>query len=320
MRLALLKMLAGALAVMALANPAASQTNAYPNKPVRVLAPGPGGLDGIVRRFMPVMAQGLGQPIVVENRPVGPVLGQAAVRAQPDGYTLLFAAGPHWLAPLTDLNVPYDPVKDFAAISMIYIQPNVLLVNNALKVNSVKELIAMAKQKPGQINLGAGPPGTSGTLAGTLFREMADVDMYEIRYKAGAERSTALLSNEISVDILGGASARPLLASGKIKALAVTSKRASAQFPGVPPLADTVPDFEYGSTTILFAPAKTPAPIVTRLNQEANRALKAPEIVKMLADNSAEPLGDSPQVASDYVKWDLERMGKLLRAAGITPQ
>ena len=316
------KIIAG-MSVFACVGAAMAQTsnqNQYPNKPVRVVSPGPGGLDVIARKFMAIMEKHLGQRMIMENKPSGVIPGNTVAMAPPDGYTVLFSGGPQWLAPLTQKDVPYDPVKDFAPVAMIYFQPYMLLVSTQLQVNSVKELIALAKQRPGQINMGSGSPGSSGSIAGTLFREMADINLTVIPYKSGTDRATALLSGQITVDFLGASDYKTFLNSGKVKAIAITSKRPSPQFPGIPAVADNVPDFEYGSTALMFAPAKTPAAIINRLNQDVNKTLKEPETIKMLTEFGADPTGGSSQVAADFVKWDMARMDKLLKSVGVTPQ
>ena len=292
----------------------------YPTKPIRFIVPGPGGVDAIARPFLPHLAEALGQTTVIENLPGGPRPGMLVAKAEPDGHTLFLTGRGHWLAPLTLKDAPYDSLKDFAAIGIVYDQPYLLLVNSKLPVKSVKELIALAKSRPGQLNMGAGAPAGTGTLGGALFRQMAGVDIKAIPYKTGSDRSAGLLAGQIEVDFLSSSETAQLGKTDRVRLIAVSSGKPSPQYPGTLPIGEAVPGYDFGSNGILFAPAKTPARIITRVNQELNKLLKRPDIQKVLLASGSDPVGGSVEEATRFVANDYQAMQKVLAAEGVKPQ
>ena len=315
----LMKRCAATLTVPALimiAAPAAAQS--FPQKPIRILAGEPGGSTDFVARLV---AQGispsLGQPVIVQNHG-GSDLPQLVARSAPDGYTLLLNGSTVWLLPYLQDNAPYDPVRDFAPITLITSAPQVLVVHPSSPVNSVQELIALAKAKPGSLNFSSSPAGGSSHLAGELFKSMAGVNIVWVPYKGSGPALLALLSGEVQITFATPLSAAPHIKSGKLRALAVTSPEPSALSPGLPTVAASgVPGYESRSIQAIWAPARTPAAVVRRLNQEMVRALNHPVTKQRVFDNGSEIVADTPADAVAVIKADMNRMGKVLKAAHI---
>ena len=315
----LMKRCAATLTVPALimiAAPAAAQS--FPQKPIRILAGEPGGSTDFVARLV---AQGispsLGQPVIVQNHG-GSDLPQLVARSAPDGYTLLLNGSTVWLLPYLQDNAPYDPVRDFAPITLITSAPQVLVVHPSSPVNSVQELIALAKAKPGSLNFSSSPAGGSSHLAGELFKSMAGVNIVWVPYKGSGPALLTLLSGEVQITFATPLSAAPHIKSGKLRALAVTSPEPSALSPGLPTVAASgVPGYESRSIQAIWAPARTPAAVVRRLNQEMVRALNHPVTKQRVFDNGSEIVADTPADAVAVIKADMNRMGKVLKAAHI---
>ena len=238
-------------------------------------------------------------------------------RALPDGYTLLMAPSNVWIDPLLR-KTPWDAVRDFAPVSLTSTSPNIFVVHPSLPVNSVRELIALAKAKPGAINYGSSGSGTSTHLAGELFKSMAGVDIVRIPYKGGAANMVALFSNEVQLSFSTAGSVTPNLKSGKLKALAVASAQPSALIPGLPTAAESgLPGFESSTINGVFVPAKTPAAIIRRLNQEIGQYINRPEVKEQFLRAAVEPVGSSPEQLAATMKTEIAKWGKLIREAGI---
>jgi tripartite-type tricarboxylate transporter receptor subunit TctC len=256
----------------------------------------------------------------VDNRSNGVLAGDLVSKAAPDGYTLFVAAGDFWFGPLIQ-ETPYDPVKDFLPITMLSQQVNVVVVHPSLPVKSVKDLIALAKARPGALNYGSGATGSSSHLSVELFKSMAGVDIVHVPFKSGSARIAALLSGEVPLTFSSPASVTPLVKAGRLRALAVTSSEPSELFPGLPPVAATgLPGYEYVGMTGVFAPAKTPETIINKLNQEIARALKRPETRAAFLRSGVEPVGSSPQQFAAKIKAEMASMSKVIKSAGIRPE
>jgi len=293
---------------------------AFPVKAIRLVTSQPGGgADFVARLIAQGTAPALGQPVVVDNRATGVIPGQLVARAQPDGYTLLVFGGTFWLQPLLQKNVPYDPVKDFAPITLAHSSPTVLVVHPSLPVKNVKEIIALAKSKPGMLNYSSGGAGSSAQLATELFKSMTGVNMVQINYKGTGPAVNGLLSGEAQLMFSNAAASAPHIKSGRMKALAVASLQPSELFPGLPTIAASgAPGFTSGSTIGVFAPAGTPAAIINRLHQEIVRVLRTDDVKKKFFDSGAETVGSTPQELGDFMKAEIARMGKVIRDAGIS--
>ena len=293
---------------------------AFPRKPIRLVTAEPGGGVDVVAR---IIAQGLttnlGQTIVVENRGAanGTIAAQIVMKAPADGYTLLMFSGPFWLAPLLRDGVPYDPVRDFEAVSLAAGSPNILTVHPAVTAESVKDLIALARAKPGVLNYAGSGSGSSPHLAAELFKAMAGVSLTYVPYKGAGIALTDLIAGQVQVMFATATSATTHVRSGRLKALAVTSAQPSALFPELLTVAATLPGFETGSLYGLFAPAKTPAAIVNRINSEVLRVLGNTDVKVRLLSAGAEVIGGPPERLGRAVKSEMSRLGKVIKSAGI---
>lgn len=291
----------------------------FPAKPVRIVTSDVGGGADVQAR---IIAQGitpaLGQQVIIENRGGGFAPGEAVARAAPDGYTILYTGSAHWLLPFLRRNVPYDPVADFAPITQSVRAPNLLVAHPSLPVRNVRELIALAKTRPGELNYGSGAPGSSSHLAPELLKYMARIDIMRIPYKGVGPALNDLMGGQIQLMFPNAASVTPHVRNGRLRALAVSSKEPSPLAPGVPTVASSgVPGYESVSILGVFAPAKTPDAIVARLNREFVRFLSMPEAKERLFKAGVEAVGSSPQQLAETVRAEMARMGKLIKGLGI---
>ena len=289
----------------------------YPSRPVRVLTNVPGGGGDFAARLLAQgLAAPLGQAVVVDNR-ASAILPTIVARAAPDGYTLLIVPDSLWTAPLLE-KVSYDPMRDFAPLSLITRAPNVLVVHPALPVKSVKELIDMAKAKPAELNVATGALGGSNHIAAELFNSMAGTRMTRINFKGSGPGMAALIAGEVQVMFPNAAAGAPHVKSGKLRALAVGSAQPSVLVPGLPTIAASgLPGYESASTVGVFAPAGTPKAVVTRLNQEIVRLIQAPETKERLLAVGSEPVGTPPEQLASTMKSEMTRLAKLIKDANI---
>ena len=306
--------------LISVAGAAGAQSAAgYPNKPIRIVMSAPGGGNDLAAR---IIAQGLtrsmGQQVVLDGRAAGVVPGLIVSKAAPDGYTLLYFANSVYLIPLMTSNPPYDSFKDFSWITLAVISPNVLVVHPSLPVNSVKELIALARARPGEINYASASNGTSNHLAAEMFKAMTGVNLVRVPYKGGAPALNAVVANEAQLMFPTAGAVIPLVKAGRIRALAVTTAQPSALLPGLPTVASAgFPDFESASLTGVYAPAKTPAAIIRRLNQEIVRVLDQADVKERLFNTGVEVVASTPEQFAAAVKSEMTRMGKVIKYAGI---
>ena len=293
----------------------------YPNKPIRIVTSAPGGgVDFAARLIAPALTERFGQQVIVENRggAGGMVAAQTVARAPPDGYTLLLYGSPIWLAPYLRKSVPYDPVKDFQPITLTTRSPTILVVHPSVAANSVKDLIALAKAKPGALNVAIGGSGTSSHLATELFKSRAAIDIVLVPYTGTGPAVSAVLGGEVRVMFANTAVAAPHVKSGKLRALAVTSTQPSALAPGVPTVATSgLPGYESVSIYGMLAPAKTPAAIISRLNQEVVRFLVTPQVKEKFLQSGVEVVASSPKEFAAAIKSDMTTLGKVIKEAGI---
>ena len=287
----------------------------YPSKTIRIItAAAGGGADFTARLIAQGLSASLGQPVVVDNR-TGILASEAVSKAPPDGYTLLVIGSSVWIGPLMQ-KMPYD-MNDIAPISLTDGTANLLAVHPSLPVKSVKELIALAKARPGELNYSSSPPGSPTHLAAELFNSMAGVKIVRVVYKGTAPAIAALIGGEVQMIITDAGLLTPHAKSGRLRALAVTSAQPYALAPGLPTVAATVPGYESGSVTCLFAPAKTPAAIITRLNQEVVRYLARSDVKEKFFNAGAETVGNSPGEFAALIKSDTAKWGKVIKDAGI---
>lgn len=313
----------GSALVCAAAAPAVAQN--YPTKPVRlIIAQAPGSATDVISRIVTnKLQEALGQPFIIDARPgAGGTLGtDVAAKAPPDGYTLMMANNStHGSNPALYAKLPYDAVKDFAPIIFVAATPYVLSVHPSLPVTSVKQLIALAKSRPGQLNYASAGNGSTHQLSGELLKTMAGIDMVHVPYKGTTPAIAALLGGEVSVMFATVTGIQPQIKAGKARALAVSTAKRSPMMPAVPTVAETLPGFEMLSWFGLLAPAATPPAIVTRLNTEAGKVLALPEVKAALTTQGFEVTAGTPEQFGNYIKGEIAKITKIARAAGVTAQ
>jgi tripartite-type tricarboxylate transporter receptor subunit TctC len=291
----------------------------YPARPIRIVTSETGGgADFQARLIAQGISASLGQQVIVDNRPGGVIPGDTVAKAAADGYTILYNGSAHWLLPFLRSNVPYDPVRDFTPIALAVRAPNVLVVHPSLPVKSVTDLIALAKARPGELNYGAGAPGSTSHLAPELFKAMAHVEIVRIPYKGTGPALNDLLGGQIQLMFPNAASVMPHMRTGRLRALAVSSTSPSPLAPGLPTVAASgLPGYESVSILGFFAPAKTPAAIVQRLNQEIVRYLHTGDAKERFLKGGVEATGSSPEELADTVRSEMARLGKLIQDVGI---
>ena len=309
------------LAAVSCAIAASAHANDYPTKPVRfIVATAAGGnVDLMARIVGQKLGDGLGRPFVIDNRGGGGgVIGEeAAARSNPDGHTLLFVSMAHVVHPQLNKKLTYDTMKDLVPVSLVVSVPNVLLVNRAVPAQSVPELVALAKAKPGGLNYAASH-ATSLHIAGELFKAMAGVNIVRIAYKGAAQGLNDLLGGRVHLMFPTSVAVTPHLKAGQLRALAVTSAQPSALAPGLPTIAASgLPGYESIAIYGVFAPAGTPRPIVGRLNEEIVRVLTAPELKDRFFNIGMEPVGGSPAQLMATMKTEIARISKVIRETGI---
>lgn len=305
-----------ALVVPLLCGTAAGQE--YPVRPVRIVTSEAGGGNDLQARMVARgLTSALGQQVIVENRPSGVIPGEIVSRASPNGYTLLLYNNALWTGPLIQA-APYDPVRDLAPITTVATGPNFLVVAPALPVSSVAELIALAKSKPGELNYASSGTGATNHLAAELFKTMAGVNIVRIGYKGAGPALNDLIAGQVQVMFPTAGAAAPHVKSGRVKALAVTSVERSALAPQLPTVAASgLPGFESLAIYGMFAPARTPRPLIDRLNGEIVRVLNSAEIRERFFAVGMETAGGSPEQLAATVKSEMVRMGKVIKEAGI---
>jgi tripartite-type tricarboxylate transporter receptor subunit TctC len=300
----------------------AAHAQAYPGKPIQLVVPlGPGGINDIISRLIAQkLTESWGQSVVIVNKPgAGGIIGSEAVaKAPPDGYTLLMVYSSHMVNPSLYAKLPYDTIRDFAPITLVNTVNLVLTVGASVPVTSVRELIALAKARPGQLNYGTIGIGSLGHLAGIRFVKAADIDVVQVPYKSAPEVTTALLSGDATFYFDSPITALPFIRSGKVKALAVTSATRSSVLPDVPTVAEAgLPGFDVVGWNGLVAPAGTPRPIIEKLNAEIVRILRSPEMAASLKEQGVDVVGDTPEDFGNIIQADIATWREIIKAAGI---
>jgi len=289
----------------------------FPAKPIRIVTPGIGGTSDFTSRLI---AQGisssLGQQVIVDNRPAGFIPGQVVSQAAPDGYVVLLTSSSLWVGPLMQ-NTPYDAVKDFAPITTVTRAPNILVVHPSLPVKSVKDLISLAKTKPGELNYASGAIGASNHLAPELFKAMAQVSIARISYKSASIQMSDLLGGHVQLTFASGGTVTPFLKSGRLRALAVTTAEPSPVAPGLPTVSATVPGYELVTHSGVFAPARTPEAAIHRINQEIVRFLGQADAKQKFLDSGVEAVSSTPEQLAAIIKSEISRLARVIKDAGI---
>ena len=306
---------AGLFLMSAMCAPTAAQN--YPVKPIRMLAPEVGGASDIVARLI---AQGLsanlGQQVVVDNR--GLLAPEIGAKTPPDGYTLVAFGSPLWLTGYMRANVTWDPVRSFEPVSLVASSPNVLVIHPSLPARSVKELIALAKSRPGELNYGTGSTGASTHLSGELLKSMAGINIVRVPYKGNGPALNALIGGQLHFMFGNAGAVVPYLNSGRLRALAVTSAEPSPLVPGLPTVAASgLPGYQTDVPTGIFTPASTPAAIISQLHKEVVRVLSQPEVKERFFNIGVDVVGGTPAQFAAYIKADMAKWGKVIKDAGI---
>jgi len=299
--------------------PASAQP--YPKGPVRVILPFPagGGVDSAGRILAQALGESLGRPFVIENRggANGNIGTEAAAHARADGYTLLFTGAGFVTNPSLYRKVPYDPVKDFDAISLMALGPNVLVVHPSLAVRSVQELIAAAKARPGEIGFAGSGSGSTPHLAGELFNVMAHVKMFHIPYRGSGPAMIGLLGGEVPVMFLPAINAGPHIASGRLRALAVTARERLAAFPDLPTLDESgLPGYESSQWYGVLAPAGTPVEIRELLNSRIRGIMQEPGMKARMTQDGLVAIGGTREQFAAHIKAEIEKWAEVIRASG----
>ena len=304
--------------------PATSMAQTYPSKPVRVVVPFPPGgpTDAVARAFSAKFTDAWGQQAIVDNRSgANTIVGAELVaKSPPDGYTLFLGAAATMINnPLLYRKLPYDWQKSFAPISMVVINPYLLVAHPALAVNTVKELVALAKRRPGELTYASTGTGSSGHLAGVLFDTMAGTHMIHIPYKGSSIAIVDVLSGQIPLFFTTMASVRGHLLQSKLKALGYATAKRHPSWPNIPTIAEAgFPGYEMNTWYALFAPAGTPRAIVDRVHAETVRASAAPDVVKRMNALDLDILTTTPEELAAYIARDFDRVAKAVKTAGIT--
>jgi tripartite-type tricarboxylate transporter receptor subunit TctC len=301
-----------------------AQAQPYPNKPIRMIvisAPG-GGTDILARAVAQALSEGLNQTIVIDNKPGGGgiIASETLAKAPADGYTILMTNTSHSVLPSLHARLPYDPLKDFAPVSLVALTHSLLLVNPSLPVKTVKELIDLAKAQPGKLNYASGTTGASAHFGAELLKLMAGVNIVQVPYKGTAGQLTALLSNEVQMTFSTMPPALPLVQAGRLRVIAIGSPRRSPALPDVPTVAESgYPGFDIGAWNGILAPAGTPQPIIMRLNAEIVKMTSNREVKERASSQGAELVSNTPQEFVAYIKKMIGHFAQVVKATGMRP-
>ncbi|MGZ5116295.1 MAG: tripartite tricarboxylate transporter substrate binding protein [Burkholderiales bacterium] len=308
------------IAAIALVVVSGAYAQSYPDRPVRlVVGFPPGGAADILGRIAAQqLTVGLGQQVVIDNRggAGGLIATEITARANPDGYTLLFTSIPHVINPHLYRKVSYDALRDFTPVIQFVSVPLMMAAGPSLPARTVKEVIAVAKAKPGAVNYGSGGSGSSSHLAMELFRSMAGIDLVHVPYKGTGPLITDMLGGQIALTIASAVPLSPQVRSGKLRGLGVTGPRRSPAFPELPAIAESVPGYEVVNWFGIVAPTGTSKAIIARVNTELNKSLKSPELVKALALQTAEAVGGTPEDFGKVIRTDFSKWSKVVKESG----
>jgi len=295
----------------------------YPSRPIRILVPTPpgGGADTATRLIAKRMSETIGQPVLVENRPGagGNVAAEYVARAPADGYTIYMGAiGPMAISPGLYRSLPFDPVRDFVPITMSVVLSNILVAHPSVPARDVRELIAYARSKPGALNYGSSGNATAGHLAGELFNALAGVELVHVPYKGGGPAMADLLAGQIQLIFASAPSAIPHIKAGRLHAIGVTTLARQAYAPDIPTLAEGgLAGFDANNWYCFVAPSATPPGVVRILNREFRSALGHPPLREAMLAQGLEPAGGSPEELAAYMRAEMEKWGRLIRARRI---
>jgi tripartite-type tricarboxylate transporter receptor subunit TctC len=310
------------VAAFVLALPCEVQAQSYPNRPIRLISPfaAGGGSDVLARVVATKLGDRLGVPVVVENRPgAGAMIGiQTLARSAPDGYTLALGSSSLAIAPTLYKKAPFDANKDFAPVALVAHYPYVLVATASLPAKTLPDLLTIARERPGEIMYASPGAGTSQHLFTELLQVKTGIELRHIPYNGTAPALVDIVAGRVSLMFAAAAPSIPFFKNGTLRPLAVSSLTRLAELPDVPPVADTVPDFDESTWSIILAPASTPSDIVNKLNAELKTVMAIPEVEKQLATIGMIPIiSPSPKDLETFISTEVERWGKIVRQAGI---
>jgi tripartite-type tricarboxylate transporter receptor subunit TctC len=313
--------LAMSLGLVPLAATAQSDAATYPSRPIRIVVPqSPGASTDLTARLIAQkLTEVFKQTVIVDNRPgAGTTSGtEIVVRAAPDGHTLLVVASSLTINPSLYTKLPYDPVRDFTPVTQLSKFPNLIAANPSFAAKTLNDVIALAKAKPGTINYASAGTGTGTHMSAELLKQMTGIDIVQIPYKGGGPAAIAAIGGQTQLIIGTSVGLLPHVRSGKLRAIALTSPKRSLIAPEIPVVAESVPGYDHEPWNGLLAPAKTPAPIISKLNIEVARILGTPEVRKIFANEGAEAVGNSAEAFAGVVKAETAKWAKVIKTAGI---
>ena len=298
-----------------------ASAQAYPNQVVRIVVPFSAGsiTDGLARILADKLGELWKQQVIVENRPGLP--GTTAVaKSAPDGYTLMLTSNGHAIASAINKNIQFDPVKDFAGVSRVAAVPLVAIVPPDFPGKTLKDFIALANEKPGQLNFSSAGVASTSYLSAEILKQDAKINIQHVPYKGAPEATTAVIRNDVQMYMAPIPATQELSATGKVKAIAINSAKRVPQLPDVPTVAETLPNYKYESWFGVLAPAGTPQPILTKVSEDIARVLEMPDVREKLLAQGSIPAPTTPAEFDAINKADTERYGKILKDAGISPQ
>ncbi len=300
----------------------AAQTAVYPNKPVHVVLPFPpgGSVDTVARLVMPRVSESLGQQFIIENRSgaSGNIGTEYVARAAPDGYTLMVNTIPFVANSYMYARLPFDPLTDFVPISLLASSPSVLVVHPSLPVHSVRELLDLARSKPGVLNFSTAGPGTNPHIAGELFNYLGKVNIVAIHYKGGGPALMSTIAGDTEIIVSGVSEATPFAAAGKLRALGITSLARSPAFPDIPTIAESgLPGYEFVTWHGLLAPKGTSGAIVALLNERVKKTMAMPEQVKLFRQNGQDIIASTPEEFAAHLKKESAKWGRVIKEQGM---
>ncbi len=326
MRLAVSRTMAFIVVMAALIATQSVLAQTWPTKPIRLVVPfsAGGNTDIVARLFAQELSKALGQPVIVDNKPgaAGNIGADAVAKSPPDGYTFVMGTvGTHAINASLYKKMPYDTVKDFTPVTLLASVPNVLVIDPALPVKSVKELVAYGKAHPGKLNFASSGVGTSIHLSGEMFRITTGLDMTHVSYKGSPPALTDLMGGQVQLMFDNLPTSLPYIKAGKLRALAVTTAKRVPSLPDVPTMVEAgFPGFETGSWFGVLAPAGTPKEIITKLSTELLRILKTPEMQEKLLQQGAQPVGLGPEDFAAHIKSEMAKWGKVVKESGATAE
>ena len=316
----LLALIQGLLLAAAFTQAAVAQT--FPSKPLRIVVPAApgGGTDILARLLSPELSKNFGQQTIIENRAGGATMigTEFVARSAPDGHTMVIATTPHAINPTLFPKIPFDPIKDFTMISQLGLTTTVLVVHPSLPVNNVKEFIALAKSKPGQLTAGTAA-GNSAYLAVEMLKTMAKIEAVNIPYKGAGQALTDLVAGHIQFQVNTLLAAKPFIDSGRLRAIGVCSAKRSASLPNVQAIGETLKGFETSGWYALLGPANIPRDVTLRIHDGFAKALRTPEITKRLADQGVDVLASTPDELAKVMPMEIKKWGLVVKSSGATP-